>query len=379
MGLCFVGTSHAVVGAFVWSGIYNVALLPEIVRRAVRVRLGKGLPGNRHSGKQLPSISLYFADPLADLICLDGVRPDRPIHRLSRTIFACGRAAVVVRYAAKRELELLRSRRFEKVYLLIDDDFDSLSDGDGLPVDYRRRLVAYRDGPFQRLMDLVTDVVAPSEHILKRFRRKRALQLDPAQCHQAGALVHHNLVRPFDIVFAATRSHLQDLGHIAPALADVLKQFPDARLTTFLNGHAPRSLRMVPNAIHLPMMEWTRYRAFVAENRFHVAIAPALDTPFNRARSISKLHDHAAYGAAGIYSRQPPFDRIVTNGKSGLLLSNDPIEWRNAILELARHRDQTLKLAAGGQVLSQTLGDMRRVRNFWMQELGLVPVAATAC
>lgn len=151
-----------------------------------------------------------------------------------------------------------------------------------------------------------------------------------------------------------------------------MKQRPDARLTTFLNGHAPRSLRMLPNAIHLPMMEWTRYRAFVAENRFHVAIAPALDTPFNRARSISKLHDHAAFGAAGVYSHQQPFDRIVANGKSGLLLSNEPHEWRDTLLELASRRDKTLKLADGGQVLSQTLGDMRRVRNFWLRELELV-------
>lgn len=354
-----------------------MALLPEIVRRAVRVRLGAGLGAVARAGKPLPSISLYFSDPLADLICPDGHDVSRPIHRLSRTVFACGRAAIVIRYAAQRELALLRSKRFERVYLLIDDDLEALAENDGLPPDYRRRLVEYRDGPFRRLMDFVTDVVAPSENILASYGRKRAVQLHPAQCHQAGALVHHNVPRPFDVVFAATRSHLQDLAHIAPALADVLHRRPDVRLTTFLNGHAPRSLRLMPNAIHLPMMDWSRYRAFVAENRFHLAIAPALDTPFNRARSISKLHDHAAFGAAGLYSRQEPFDRIVIDGKSGLLLSNDPGEWRNAILDLAGHRDRTLKLAAGGQVLSQTLGDMRRVRNFWLRELGLSPALAT--
>ena len=346
-----------------------MALLPEIVRRAVRVRLGGKLSASGRAGKQLPSIALYFADPLADLICPDGVDASRPIHRLSRTVFSCGRAAIVVRYAAKRELSLLR--RFERVYLLIDDDLESLKDGDGLPSDYRQRLVAYRDGPFRRLMDMVTDVVAPSENILAAYGRKRALRLDPAQCHQAGALVHHNIRKPFDIVFAATRSHLEDLGHIAPALAEVLHRRPDAQLTTFLNGHAPRCLRMLPNAIHLPMMEWSRYRAYVAENRFHLAVAPALDTPFNRARSISKLHDHAAYGAAGLYSRQQPFDRIVIHNKSGLLLSNDPSEWRDTILDLCDRRDHTMKLAAGGQILSQTLGDMKRVRNFWLRELGL--------
>ncbi|WP_373503909.1 hypothetical protein [Aestuariivirga sp.] len=348
-----------------------MALLPEIVRRVVRAKLSGGISMPARGQKQLPSISIYFSDPLADLISTGAQDSERPIQRLSRTVFACGGTAVVVRYAHKRDLAVLNARRFSRVYLLIDDDLENLEQSDGLPQDYRRKLIVYRDGPFRRLMDLVTDVVAPSENILSAYSPKRAIHLDPAQCHQTAALVHHHNVRPFDIVFAATRSHLHDLSHVAPALAEVLRRRPDARLTTFLNGHAPRSLRNLPNAIHLPMMEWSRYRAYVAENRFHVAIAPALDTPFNRARSISKLHDHAAFGAAGVYSHQQPFDRIVAHNQSGLLISNQPEEWRDSLLDLAERREKTLKLASGGQILSQTLGDIRRVRNFWIRELGL--------
>jgi hypothetical protein len=352
--------------------VSNVALLPDIVRRVVRARLGIGLGKKARAPKQLPSLSMYFSDPLSELIAEeDESLSERPIRRVSRHTFVCGKVAVVIRYALPRDLAVLAAGRFERIYLLIDDDLESLEKSDGLPKDYRKRLIGYRDGPYRRLMEMVTDVVAPSENILRAYARKRALKLDPAQCHQAAGLVHHHDTRPFDIVFAATRSHIQDLGHIAPALADVLRAKPEARLTTFLNGHAPRVLRNLPNAIHLPNMEWGRYRAFVAENRFHAAIAPALDTPFNRARSISKLHDHAALGAAGLYSSQQPFDKIVTHNTSGMLLSNEPAEWRSVLLDLADRRDKTLNLAAGGQVLSQTLGDIRRVRNFWLGELGL--------
>ena len=347
-----------------------MALLPKIVRRVVRSRLGKGLLQHARARKTLPSMSMYFSDPLADLIG-QGFEADQPIQRLTRTVFGCGKSAVVVRYAMKRDQEVLRNSNFERIYLLLDDDLESLSDDDGLPPDYRQKLVDYRDGPFRRLMDMVTDVVAPSENILRSYPGRRAILLDPAQCHQAGHLRHHEKPQRFEIVFAATRSHLQDLGHIAPVVADVLRQRPEARLTTFLNGHAPKCLRSLPNAIHLSMMEWPQYRRFVAGNRFHAAIAPALDTAFNRARSISKLHDHAAFGAAGLYSRQQPFDRIVTHETSGLLLDYDPKEWRDALLALADSREKGLSLASGGQVLSQTLGDMRRVRRFWLKELGL--------
>ena len=72
-----------------------------------------GLAQAARAQKQLPSISLYFTDPLADLIGSGGEHPERPIQRLSRTVFACGDKAVVVRYAHKRDLAVLRSRRFD--------------------------------------------------------------------------------------------------------------------------------------------------------------------------------------------------------------------------------------------------------------------------
>ena len=118
-------------------------------------------------------------------------------------------------------------------------------------------------------------------------------------------------------------------------------------------------------------MGWNRYQAFVAENHFHVAIAPALATDFNRARSLSRLHDHAAYGAAGIYSRQAPFSGIIADGNSGLLLRNEPACWRDALFGLAKQPDRAEKLATEGQALSRRLGDRQRVRSFWTQELGM--------
>jgi hypothetical protein len=118
-------------------------------------------------------------------------------------------------------------------------------------------------------------------------------------------------------------------------------------------------------------MSWERYRAFVAAHRFHIALAPALDTTFNRARSLSRLHDHAAYGAAGLYSDHPPFAGTIADGASGRLLPNDPEAWQAALLDLTDDRDAVRLLAEGGQRLSAALGDHGRVRSFWQRELGL--------
>lgn len=351
-------------------------LLPEIIKRGIRARLASAAAVARITPPQSPSAALYFADPLTGLIGTRLKNPGLPIRRMTRTMFVAGRCAVIIRYAGERELGILERRKFLRVYLVIDDHLGALDPEDGLPPDYRQRLIAYRDGFMRKLLPFVTHVVAPSEEILAPFKHKVCLRLDPAQCHGTGGLAHHRRPRGLDIVVAATRSHLQDVTFIADMVADFLKARPDARLTTFLNGHAPRVLRNLPNAEHLPMLGWERYRAFVAEHRFHVALAPALDTAFNRARSYSRVHDHAAYGAAGLYSQQPPFSGVVTHDQSGLLLRNEPLRWREALQQLADRRDVAERLAAGGQNLSRRIGSRMRVQNFWLRELELAAPAS---
>jgi len=325
--------------------------------------------------RTLPTTSLYFEDALADVISARIGMSDRPIQRLGPNAFISGSAAVVIRYARPRDIAFLERGGFDRIYWLIDDDLAALGDNDGLPPDYRRRLMVFNNGLAQRLMQLATHVVAPSERILAHYRRKTGLRLDPAQCYEPTPLVHHQRDDGLDIVFAATRSHIKDMEFLAPALADFLRKRPEVRLTTFLNGHVPRVLSGLANVVNLPAMDWARYRKFVARNRFHVAIAPSLDTPFNRARSVSRLHDHAAYGAAGLYSDIQPFADVVRHGESGLLLPNQPARWRDTLFELADDRPGLRRLAEGGQQLSRQIGDIRRVRRFWMRELGLLPAA----
>ncbi len=318
-----------------------------------------------------PSVSMYFSDPLADLIDDDESYSGKPIQQLSPSLYVCGSKAVVIRHTSREELKILRQGKFERIYLLIDDDLDCLGDADGLPADYRARLMSYREGPFRNLRELVTDVVAPSERILKSYRRKRTLRLEPAQCHALPGLDHHEAQGTLNIVFAGTRAHIFDFQHVAPAFADVLRSHANVRLTTFLQGHVPKELRRLPNTVHMQPMGWQQYRRFVGANKFHIAVAPALPTAFNHARSISKLHDHAALGAAGIYTSQAPFDQIVSHGRTGLLLGNNPQEWRDTLSGLVGERETVRRVARGGQLLSEALGNMNRVRAFWADELGI--------
>jgi hypothetical protein len=349
-------------------------LLPEILRRAVRSRLPGASRTGRTDARAAPTASLYFTEPLHDLIDLSGhAVAARPVKRLTATLYACGRAAVVIRYAGPAELAALKQFRFERVYLIVDDDLHAAGPGDGLPPAYRHKLIAYRQGALAALLAFVTHVVAPSEAILARYPDKTGLRLGPVQCHVPGGLGHHRVAGGLDIIIASTRSHIADITSLAPALAKFLRERPDARLTTFLGGVIPGPLRGLGNAVHLRALTWLGYRRFVAENRFHVALAPARHTAFNTARSWSKIHDHAGFGAAGLYPAQPPFEPTIADGQSGLLLPEAPEAWVAALHRLADRRPDVAALAAGGQALSRALGDPKRILDFWLKELDLDP------
>jgi hypothetical protein len=139
----------------------------------------------------------------------------------------------------------------------------------------------------------------------------------------------------------------------------------------FPGQHAPQSLQRMPNVRNHAPMPWDVYRNFVRSNRFHVGIAPSRATAFNRSRSISRFHDHAAYGATGVYSDQAPFSGVVDHGKTGLLVNNDNESWYRMLSDVVRRMGDLRTMAQEAATTSLALGDAGRTETFWRQELRL--------
>jgi len=118
-------------------------------------------------------------------------------------------------------------------------------------------------------------------------------------------------------------------------------------------------------------MGWGAFQRVLKRERFHLAVAPSLDTPFNRARSINKVLDHAAVGTAGLYSSCSPAAAVVKNGRDGMLLENDPQVWRLELERLITEPDRMRQIAVGGMELSAQIGDPARVRMFWEKRFDL--------
>jgi len=172
-------------------------------------------------------------------------------------------------------------------------------------------------------------------------------------------------------LLSGSRSHAGDIEMIAPGIVKALRRNQRLRVTSFLGELAPRSLRNHAGVRNHPQLPWPKFRRFLERQRFHVAAAPYRDTRFNGARSISKILDHGALGAAGLYSNRAPHSRYISHLETGFLMTDDSYDWCEAVLELAGRPRQARKLAARGAALAGELGDRRRVRQFWLARLGL--------
>jgi hypothetical protein len=109
----------------------------------------------------------------------------------------------------------------------------------------------------------------------------------------------------------------------------------------------------------------------MASARFHIALAPFRRTATNECRSHNKLHDHAAFGAAGLYGDILPYRETVSHGTDGLLLPPDPEAWLEALRRLVEDPASSLELAEAGAGLSGRIGNPKMLRDFWCERLDL--------
>jgi hypothetical protein len=253
-----------------------------------------------------------------------------------------------------------------KLYYLLDDDIWAGSNDPSLPSGYRERLRRLSMGNAKWLLQKAVKVYASSQPLAERLGQGTIL-VQPSVVVPPADLKHHDEER-LRLVFVGTRSHLADLRSIEGALASFLRANPDCLLDTFLGKFAPVSLRL-PNAIHNPPQSWQAYRATLAERHFHVALAPALPTAFNSARSHNKILEIACFGAAPVYSSTVPFAAVVSKAQAGFLCDGEG--WYALLTRLKNDRALVRRISAANCRLAQELGDPWKLREFWHRQLRL--------
>jgi hypothetical protein len=311
-----------------------------------------------------PTADIYFLNAMGDEVSAGTVQA------LGPNVYGAGGRYAVLRYANDRELALLEAARPRRVFYVIDDDLEALSRSGDLPAGYRARLSAFVRQSLPRILALADVVLAPNALLLTRFPDHETGLVFPSYCSVSDGFAHFGDGQ-LRLVFTGSRSHAGDLEVIAPALERLCTAWPQIELTTFLGSAVPSPLRRLGNVVNRPALPWASYRRFMATARFHVALAPFRPTPTNECRSHNKVHDHAAFGAAGLYGDILPYREIVSHGTDGLLLPPDPEVWFEALATLVDHPTLTRRMAEAGGALSRRTGSPALLRTFWRERLNM--------
>ena len=317
-----------------------------------------------------PTTSIYFAECMRDEIGTVGDAGTR-IWALSPNVFYIPDPSqpkmLVIRDWDPETWRPLKHLPVPQLHYLLDDDIWEGSEDISLPSGYRRRLRRLSNGNARWLLRDAVRIYTPSKLLVERFGRGKSILVQPGLVVPPADLAHHDEPR-LRLLFVGTRSHLSDLRSIEDGLASFLKDHPDCLLETFLGKFAPASLRL-PNAVHNPPQSWPAYRATLTERRFHIALAPALPTAFNTARSHNKILEISCFGAAPIYSSTISFAATVKGAQAGFLC--DPEQWYDLLVELKTNRHLLRSMAEANRRLALELGDPAALRQFWRRQLRL--------
>lgn len=138
--------------------------------------------------------------------------------------------------------------------------------------------------------------------------------------------------------YMGTYTHLDDLLMILPALRSVLRRYREQVEFQLVGVAAEAGLDELFAGLPVRFLspgDAFRYPDFVLwmqrHLRWHFAIAPLCDTPFNRAKSDLKFLDYAMLGIPGLFSRVAPYQDTVQDGITGLLVEADHSVWIAAL------------------------------------------------
>jgi glycosyltransferase involved in cell wall biosynthesis len=156
-------------------------------------------------------------------------------------------------------------------------------------------------------------------------------------------------VGPVVLGFSGHPGDETNLELIEGALLEVHARFRDRIGFVFIGCATPR-LAQIPGARVLPEPPDYPTRALaVRDAGVDIALAPLVDTPFNRCKGRLRWLEYSACGITGIYADLPGYRESVTHGRTGLLVGPSPQEWEKAIEELVMDRERQISIARSAQ------------------------------
>jgi len=244
-----------------------------------------------------------------------------------------GTWVIIVRHASRKWLGTLSRHRdaIARVTYLKDDDIAAVFSATHLPWYYSVwtgcRFLWIR-GPLGRV---VSDVAVSTEELAARYQAAKPEVWEP---RYDDSVEVRNEARVY--FYHANIVHYREMKWLVPVVRRVQKAAPEAWFEIIGDGSVARLFKGIPRVRVVHPMSWPDYQDYLASVRYQVGLAPLLDTPYNRARSHTKLYQITRAGAAGIYSDVIPYSGKIIDGETGVLCGNHRYLWVRTIVALLR-------------------------------------------
>ena len=142
------------------------------------------------------------------------------------------------------------------------------------------------------------------------------------------------------------------------------------QLEMFFWGYHPRELRGHPAVRFIPpIANYDRFFRKFARFGFDIGVAPLRDDIFHRSKSDVKFREYAACGIAGVYSNVGAYAKCVKHEETGLLVSNQPGAWFDAISRLLKDVDLRHGIQKQAREYARNHYDLRLVEEVWWSQL----------
>lgn len=146
------------------------------------------------------------------------------------------------------------------------------------------------------------------------------------------------------IGFAGTPTHAADLTRLAPAFGALARRPDFTGRFVFFGCPTPPGFPTATTALPFAA-DYAAYAARLPRLGLSIGLAPLADTPFNQAKSAVKWQEYTAAGAACVCADLPPYREVVEDGRTGLLVGQNPEDWAQAVARLAADTGLRRRLA----------------------------------
>ncbi|MFZ4115684.1 MAG: hypothetical protein ACOYK6_03050 [Chthoniobacterales bacterium] len=255
---------------------------------------------------------------------------------------AQGTWVIIVRHASRSWLQALQHHvgSINKVTYLQDDDIPAVFKAHELPFFYRLRTWWRYYTTRSLLAKVVSEIALSTEELAARYSDVPSTLWEPLYPYKKKRPVNHMEISELTYFYHGTITHRHEIKWLLPIIQKVQEEFPHACFELMGDISMKNIFQKIPRVRILPAMKWPNYYAYLVSVKYAVGLAPLLDTPFNRARSHTKLYQITCAGAAGIFSDIPPYSKKIIHGSTGILSQNDPDLWIETIINLLQNKNQ---------------------------------------